>query len=29
MGVEKPPIIVYNRDRQKKRKKRGIFIWIM
>lgn len=24
MGVEKPPIIVYNRDRQKKRKKRGI-----
>lgn len=27
MGVEKPPIIVYNRDRQKKRKKRGIFIW--
>nr|DAI66985.1 MAG TPA: hypothetical protein [Caudoviricetes sp.] len=29
MGVEKPPIIVYNRDRQKKRKKRGIFIWTM
>ena len=29
MGVEKPPIFVYNRDRQKKRKKRGIFIWIM
>ena len=27
MGVEKPPIIVYNRDRQKKKKKRGIFIW--
>lgn len=29
MGVEKPPIIVYNRDMQKKRKKRGIFIWTM
>lgn len=29
MGVEKPPIIVYNRNRQKKRKKRGIFIWTM
>lgn len=27
MGVEKPPIIVYNRDRQKKRKKRGILLY--
>lgn len=29
MGVEKPPIIVYNRDRQKRRKEKRYFIWTM
>lgn len=29
MGVEKLPIIVYNRDRQKEKKEKRYFVWTM